>query len=130
MTNLNSKLRGLFGKTIITGVVTLALAVATFAQSGTLFYAGTNTRYGTIQAFPNVWRIVPDAGGEVKIYSCRDIGGGGLGCVFTQFGRDGRTQYSGDAQVFQNGAVNMQYKFDFTSGFQHDTSGEVRLQVK
>ena len=130
MTNINSMLRGLFGKAMLTGILTLVMAIATFAQSGTLFYAGTNTRYGHIDAFPNVWRIQPDAGGEIKIYSCRDIGSGGLGCVFTQFARDGRTSYSGDAQVFQSGAVNMQYKFDFTAGFQQNSSGELRLQVK
>lgn len=129
MNYIKSNFRGLFGKALAMGFLTMVMAGATFAQVGTLFY-GNGARFGTIEAFPTVWRVLPDGGGEIKIYSCSGIGGGGLGCVFTQFNCEGRTSYSGNAQVFQSGAVNMQYKFDFTSGFQQNTNGELNLQVK
>ncbi|WP_316311735.1 hypothetical protein, partial [Clavibacter michiganensis] len=56
------------------------------------------------------------------IYNCSAIANNGLACVFTQF-KDGKTTYSGQAQIYQSGAVYLRWMYDFTSGQQRNING-------
>jgi hypothetical protein len=119
-----------FGKTLAIAFFLTVLSIASYAQSGNLYEARSNYRLGTITAYQNVWRIDMGNRSEIKIYNCRTINATGIACVFTQF-KDGRTTYSGESQIYQNGAVYLRWMYDFTSGFQRNINGGwVAYQVR
>ena len=124
MTN-NPRLKninGLFRKTLVIALFLSAMALTSYAQSGTLYEVRSNYRFGTITAYQSVWRIDLGNGGEIKIYSCWRISATGLGCVFTQF-KNGRVTYSGQAQVYQSGAVNLRWMYEFNGNQQRQING-------
>ena len=122
--NLFGIVRNLFGKTLALAFLFGVMAVASYAQSANLYEARGRARLGTITAYPStgVWRIDMGNTNEIKIYSCRANLPGGISCVFTQFSR-GRVVYSGYAQIYQSGAVNLRWMYDFTAGFQRTING-------
>jgi hypothetical protein len=107
-------------------------ATASYAQGGNLYEANGRARFGYITPYQTTWVINNmNGGGEIKIYNCKDIGRGGIGCVFTQFASNGRTAYSGEAQIYQSGAVYLRWMYDFTSGQQRSAdSGWRGYQVR
>jgi len=112
-------IRSIFGKTLAIAFFAVIMSVASYAQSGNLYEGSSNSRFGTITAYQSTWVINNmNGGGEIKIYNCRNIGNGGIACSFTQFDNSGRTSYSGEAQVFQNGGVYLRWTNDVTNGQQ------------
>ena len=123
MTNYSRlKINGLFRKTLVITLFLSAMALTSYAQSGRLYEARSKYMLGTIPAYQSVWRIDLGNGGEIKIYSCKKISATGLGCVFTQF-KNGRVTYSGEAQVYQNGAVNLRWVYEFNGNQQRQING-------
>lgn len=116
------KINGFVGKTLAIAIFLSALALTSYAQSGNLYEVRSNYRLGTITAYQSVWRIDLGNGGEIKIYSCRQISATGLGCVFTQF-KNGRVTYSGEAQIYRSGAVNLRWVYEFNGNQQRQING-------
>jgi len=113
--------RGLVGKLIMGAFFALVLAGASYAQSGNLYEANGRGRLGYITVHPNLFRIDMGGSNEIKIYNCSPIANSGLKCVFTQF-NNGRTNYSGEAQVYQSGAVYLRWMYEFLGNQQRNTS--------
>jgi len=128
---INSTLRSIFGKTLAIAFFAAVMTVASYAQSGTLFEKN-GARFGTITAFGSTWVINNlNGGGEIKIYRCSDMGNTGLLCSFTQFDNSGRSAYSGQSQIFQSGAVFLNYQNDVRDGQQRRIdSGWLAYQVR
>jgi hypothetical protein len=119
-------------RTLFAAAIAVAASIAAYAQGGNLYESRSNHRFGYITPYQNTWVITGmNGGGQIKIYNCRGIGNNGIACVFTQFASDGRTSYSGEAQVYQSGAVYLRWLYDFTSGHQRNAdSGWRGYQVR
>lgn len=123
-------IRNLFGKTLAITFFLTMLSIASYAQSGNLYEARSNYRLGTITAYQSVWRIDMGNSSEIKIYNCRTISATGIACVFTQF-KDGRTTHSGEAQIYQSGAVYLRWMYEFIANQQRNINGGwVAYQVR
>ncbi len=129
---INTTLRSIFGKTLAMAFFAMVMTVASYAQSGNLFEAQGNARFGTITSFGSTWVINNlNGGGEIKIYRCSPISATGILCSFTQFDNSGRSAYSGQSQIFQSGAVLLRYTNDVTNGQQRSIdSGWLGYQVR
>jgi hypothetical protein len=95
----------------------VAMAAASYAQSGNLYEANSRAKFGFLTVHPSLFHIALGGNQEIKIYNCSPIAGAGVKCVFTQF-FGGRTNYSGEAQVYQSGAVYLRWMYSFNGNQQ------------
>jgi hypothetical protein len=100
--------RGLAGKLMMGAFFVLVLAGASYAQSGNLYEANGRARFGYITVEKSLFRIDMGGANEIKIFNCSAIPNSGLKCAFSQF-MGGRQNYSGEAQVYQSGAVYLRW---------------------
>lgn len=128
----NTIIRSIFGKALAIGILTTAMGIASYAQSGNLYEANSSYRLGVITAYQSTWVINQmNGGGEIKIYNCRYASGTDISCSFTQFNAQGKTSYSGQAYITRAGAVSLRWLYDFTSGYQRNAdSGWRAYQVR
>jgi hypothetical protein len=122
----NGIIRNLFGKTLAITFLFGLLAIASYAQSGKLFYQQGGAFYGTIQVIPGSHFEIYTNGTVIKTFSnsCSASSSGGVPgvlCTFGQF-RDGRHLYSGRGYFFQNGIVYLTWTNENTAGIWRNIS--------
>ena len=115
MTNIINKL---FGKFLAIAFLFGIFSFATFAQSVTLVEKGnSNNRLGVIYTINNntEYRIDFDGGGYIRIFMpCTKVTKGsveGNACGFRQYTAGSLLQYSGEAEVYTDATVNLQWKY-------------------
>lgn len=122
MTSINflQMVRGLVGKTLALALFTGILTVASYAQSGNLYYQNGGAYYGRVTVIPGSHFEIATNGTVIKTFrnSCQTVNSGGVAgvlCTFGQF-RDGRHIYSGRGYFFQNGLVYLNWTNENVAG--------------
>ena len=119
-TIINAVIRNLFGKFLAIAFLFAIFSVASYAQSGKLFYQQGGSFYGTVTVIPGSHFEIYTNGTVIKTFrnSCSATSSGGVPgviCTFGQF-RDGRHLYSGQGYFFQNGIVYLKWTNENTAG--------------
>jgi hypothetical protein len=122
MTNtiFSKMVRSLIGKTLAIALFAGVLTVASYAQSGNLYYQQGGAYYGRVTVFPGSHFQIATNNTVIKTFanSCRPVNSGGVAgvlCTFGQF-KDGRHIYSGQGYFFQNGLVYLNWTNENIAG--------------
>ena len=117
MTNI---IRNSFGKLLAVAFLFAIFSVASYAQSGKLYYQQGGAFYGTITVIPGSHFEIYTNNTVIKTFrnSCSTVSSGGVAgvlCTFGQF-RNGQHIYSGRGYFFQNGIVYLNWTNENTAG--------------